>query len=273
MKLQPINNFSDFMSAYSWQQRLRSKVRDSAVVSLSPFKRIPRKDNWIRFPYYHHVFNDERESFARQLKYMKNFGDFISLDDAIEMLESDSSIQGRYFCITFDDGFKNCATNAVPILINHNAPASFFLPTKYIGSASGEALDFWLPIRVSVEFLNWEDCREMMRSGMSFGAHTVSHRLLIDLSDTEVEKELRDSKEHIEREFQIPCQHFCCPVGQPDIDFSTNRDPEIARRLGYRSFLTTRRGSASRKPKPMLLERDHVIAGWSNHQLRYFFSF
>ena len=69
MKLQPINNFSDFMAAYSWQQRLRSKARDSAVVSLSLLKRIPRKKNWIRFPYYHHVFNDERVSFANRLSY------------------------------------------------------------------------------------------------------------------------------------------------------------------------------------------------------------
>ena len=79
MKPKLINNLSELMAAYYWRERLRAKVRDSAVVSSSIFKRIPRKENWIRFPYYHHIFNDERTSFSKQLKYMKNLGDFTTL--------------------------------------------------------------------------------------------------------------------------------------------------------------------------------------------------
>jgi peptidoglycan/xylan/chitin deacetylase (PgdA/CDA1 family) len=60
--------------------------------------------------------DDECASFDKQLKYMKNIGDFISLDDAVTLLESNQSLCGRYFCITFDEGFKNCFTNAIPIL-------------------------------------------------------------------------------------------------------------------------------------------------------------
>ena len=112
----------------------------------------------------------------------------------------------------------------------------------------------------------------MMQSNMTFGSHSVNHVRLIDLSDIEVERELRDSKEQIERELQIQCKHFCSPWGRPDIDFSIDRDPAIARQLGYRSFLTTRRGSAWHKPDPMMIERDHIIANWRKIQLRYFFS-
>ena len=272
MELKPIENFSDFLNAHSWQRQWRNRVRDAAVFLLSSFNHIPRQNHWIRFPYYHHVFNDERTDFASHLRYLQNFGDFISLDDALEILESDNLIQGRYFCITFDDGFKNCVTNAVPILIDQNVPATFFLPTRYIGSSAKEASDFWYPLQITLEFLTWDDCRQMMQSNMTFGSHGVNHLRLIDLSDIEVERELRDSKEQIERELQIQCKHFCAPVGRPDIDYNINRDPTIARQLGYRSFLTTQRGSVWHKPDPMMIERDHIMVNWRKFQLRYFFS-
>ena len=105
---------------------------------------------------------------------------------------------------------------------------------------------------------------------MSFGSHTVQHQLLSGLSAEEVENEMRLSKEEIERRLGTPCEHFCAPVGRPGLDFVVERDPAIAARLGFRSFLTTRRGSADRRPDPMSVERDHMLAAWGVHQLRYF---
>jgi peptidoglycan/xylan/chitin deacetylase (PgdA/CDA1 family) len=112
----------------------------------------------------------------------------------------------------------------------------------------------------------------MVRAGMTIGSHTVTHRRLIDLSDTEVEYELRSSKEAIEKEIGTACEHFCSPVGRPGIDYDPDRAPAIARSLGYRSFLTTQRGSTVRKPEPMCVDRDHTIAIWGRYQLRYFFA-
>lgn len=270
----PVVTLREWESGLTSRQRVRARVRDAAVFALSFRSRFAREGSWLRFPYYHHVFDDERKGFAAHLRAMQNVGEIISLDDATALMESNDAIDGRYFCITFDDGFRNCLTNAVPILVDHGATAAFFVATQYIGAdpvADRDlVLGFYSHGNIMMDFLSWDDCREMARAGMTIGSHTVTHPRLSELSDAEVERELGDSKAEIERELGLPCDHFCCPTGRPVLDFRVDRDPEIARSLGYRTFLTTRRGSNAHKSEPYMVERDHMMAGWGVFQLRYF---
>lgn len=275
-ELQPATTYREWSAGLSRRERLRTSARDAMIFGLSLTSRVPRGSNWIRFPYYHHVFDDERSSFDAHLGYMRNFGEIISVDTAMEMLASHDRVDGRYFCITFDDGFKNCVTNALPILLERQATAAFFIPTRFIGTSLERdrevLLAFYGHGKILMEFLDWDDCRTLAEAGMTIGSHTVSHRVLSGLTDTEVETELRESKKTIERELGTSCDHFCAPVGRPDLDFRTDRDPELARKVGYRSFLTTQRGSVHRLSTPMAVDRDHTLADWGLYQLRYFFS-
>lgn len=271
-----VTTYHQYVAGTGVQGKLRRFVHDVSTYVLASFGTVPRASNWIRFLYYHHVFDDERAGFASHLRYMRNWGEFISLNDAVSCLESSHSIDGRYFCITFDDGFKNGLTNAVPILLEHNATAAFFVPTKFIRNSvvcNGESLpSIYHNGNPVVEFLTWADCRQLITAGMTVGSHTITHARLIALPEAEIEREMRDSKAIIERELGVPCDHFSCPWGRPSVDFVLARDPVFARRAGYRSFLTTRRGTVHRRPSPMLIDRDHVIAAWGTYQLRYFLS-
>lgn len=164
----------------------------------------------------------------------------------------------------------------MPILLRHRAPAAFFLATRFLDATdrvdrnAGRA---FLDDRYGeLEFLTWDHCRAMKDAGMTFGSHTVSHTPLIRLDASRVETELRESKMVIERELGVECRHFCAPLGFPGRDFVVGRDPEIARRIGYRSFLTTRRGSCDHSVNPYLVERDRVLAMWQLYRLRYVFS-
>ena len=270
---EPIKTYKQFVSHQSPKNKIRNLLRSGAILALSRLRSIPQTSNWLRFPYYHHVFDDERAGFDAHLRYMKNFGDFIGLDDAVAWLASDEPIQGRYFCITFDDGFRNCLTNAMPILLEHEVKAAFFLPTRYIGASGKEiSSSFYKGRNIIMEFLSWEDCKQMVQAGMTIGSHTVNHVRLSNLSAKEAEQELSDSKKTIEDKLGQPCLHFCCPVGIPGTDFLEERDPKIAQQVGYKSFLTTKRGSWQHKSSPMLVEREHTTAIWKTFQLRYFFS-
>ena len=60
--------------------------------------------------------------------------------------------------------------------------------------------------------------------------------------------------------------------GREGIDFLAHRDPDIARRVGYKSFLSGHRGAMTQGGSEMMVKRDHLLAGWGNYQLRYFFS-
>lgn len=270
----PVRTLKDFRKGSTVQASVRRLARDAVISALSL---VPRASvtNWIRFPYYHYVFDDERAGFATQLRWFRDQGEFVSLDDAVACLRSGDQIDGRYFCITFDDGFRNCLTNAVPALAEIGATAAFFLTTGFIDSPID---DPDVIQRVSnggdrlPEFLSWDECRAIAAAGMTIGSHTVSHLILSALSEPAIERQLRDSKATIEREVINPCDHFSCPRGRPGFDFIPERDPAIAERVGYRSFLTAQRGSVHRRSQPFLLERDHLLAEWGTAQLRYFFS-
>ena len=279
--LSPVRTYRDFIAGQSVAEKARGFARDAAIRLLSIGRSPPGvgaavSGGWIRFPFYHHVFDDERDGFARQLDTMASWGDFIKLDDAVALLEAGDPIDGHYFCVTFDDGFKNWITNAVPILLEKKAPAAFFVVTGYIGTSLDldreKLLGFYDSGDLLIEFLDWDDCRAMNDAGMTIGSHTINHVHLAFLDDEAASAEIRGSKQTIEAELGRACDHFCCPFGREGVDFSGSRHPAMAARAGYKSFLTARRGAMVRGGSAMMIRRDHVLAGWGDYQLRYFFS-
>ncbi len=274
--MKSIRTYAEFTSHFGNTSRLRTIFRDAAILALSVGRNISSSSNWIRFPYYHHVFDDERYGFTRQLNYLRDFGEFISLDDVVGLLNSGGKIDGRYFCVTFDDGFKNCHTNAVPILIDKGAKAVFFIATGYIDTDlendKEKLFNFFDYGKILIEFLSWQNCRDMAEAGMTIGSHTVNHARLAKLDEKEVAHELTTSKEMIENNVGQVCNHFCIPFGIPNRDYKVERDLKLVRASGYRSMLTTQRGATHMGASPYQLCRDHILANWCNYQLRYFLS-
>jgi len=271
-------NYKDLERLYPIKRRIRSIVRDTAIFVLSARSNIDSSKEWIRIPYYHHVFDDERSDFERHLRYLKNYGDFISLDTVVDIFK-EKKIGGCYFCVTFDDGFKNCVSNALPILVENECPAAFFIPTDCIGSDIGKdsetirsffstATDYPMPI----DFLDWDDCRKLLEAGMTIGSHTCSHVPLSRLNNDQLRSELLRSKQKIEKELAIDCLHFAPPWETSGNTFGTAAYLIVVKETGYRSLLTTERGPNYNGTSPFKIRRDNVTAKWGNYQLRYFFS-
>lgn len=85
--------------------------------------------------------------------------------------------------------------------------------------------------------LTWSQVREMQESGISFGAHTMSHPVVSQLAYSERQLELGDSKRLLENRLQRPIAHFAFPFGSP-----SDIDPEscaLMPRYGYRSAAST----------------------------------
>jgi peptidoglycan/xylan/chitin deacetylase (PgdA/CDA1 family) len=271
-----LTQYRQLENSFPLKRRLRNTARKSAIFLMSLASKIPPGRQSVSFPMYHHVFDDERQDFARHLRFLRNHGDLIGVDDALKALTNPAGVGGTYFCITFDDGFRNCFTNAMPILVEHKAPAAFFLPTDYIGKDLDRD---WETTRrffetsgydVPIEFLTWDECRQMQSAGMTIGAHTCGHVRISELDRAAVERELRESKSIIERELGRPCEHFACPWGRPGLDFDPAVHPQIAREFGYKSFLTTRRGPNYAGTDPFALKRENFFAFDGDSLLRYF---
>lgn len=273
----PTRNYREFTALAPMKGRVRDAARSFALRLLAIGSGIGATNNWLRFPFYHHVFEDERRGFESQIDLLRQHGEFIAIDDAIGLIESGAPIDGRYFCLSFDDGLKSCYSGALPVLAERDIPAVFYLVTDLVGLSL--APDDPIARQVfgfkgtdtTLDFLTWDNCREMLAAGMTFGSHTCSHLKLLSSDAETARREMQESKSMIEREVGA-CDHFCPPYGIPGQHYDPARDQELARSCGYRSFVTGVRGPNPRGSDPFAIRRDQLLANWASYQINYFLS-
>ena len=90
--------------------------------------------------------------------------------------------------------------------------------------------------------MNWDEVREMVRSGLvSFGSHTVSHALLDQLPLEQVQRELLESAAEICSQIGVSPEYFAYPNGN-----YTQQVLSMLSRAGITAAVTTKRGLISR---------------------------
>ena len=89
---------------------------------------------------FHHVLSapdallvDEPDiaRFSAQMRWLRASFNILPLRTAVEQLCA-GTLPARALCITFDDGYRDNALNAVPVLRSLGLPATFFVTTRYI---------------------------------------------------------------------------------------------------------------------------------------------
>ena len=64
------------------------------------------------------------------LKILSRYFQFISLDEAVDMLAGIKPVKAHSMALTLDDGYRNQLAYAIPILKKFNAPATIFVVTE-----------------------------------------------------------------------------------------------------------------------------------------------
>ena len=204
---------------------------------------------------YHGMRASDRAAFERQLRRLRAYADLVSLSDALAVL-ADPQAGVRCVALTFDDGRQDALDHAVPILAARGIPAAFFVVPQWIGT--GRPGTF-----------GWHECRSLAAAGFEVGSHSLTHARLAALPDDQAWHEVSASRARIEAELGRECRHFACPWGQPDEDYRPGRDPGLARRAEYRSFLTTVGRQARPGADPFQLPRVRMEPHWGAAEIRY----
>ena len=88
-----------------------------------------------------------------------------------------------------------------------------------------------------------DQVKALRRAGMTIGAHTVSHPILLKLSTEAARREIDQSRQFLEGLLGEPIRHFAYPNGVPGRDQS-DATAAIVRGLGFDSAVTTGWGAA-----------------------------
>jgi len=73
-----------------------------------------------------------RQGLETSLALLKRYYKFISIDQAMDLLDGKAAFKRQYCVMTFDDGLRNNLTHAMPILRRHQIPAVMYLVTDQI---------------------------------------------------------------------------------------------------------------------------------------------
>lgn len=184
----------------------------------------------------------------------------ISLADLVRAVgHSSPASPARCVAITFDDGLRDQFLNAYPILRRYDFPATFFLITGYLGTeamfphltprnAGADVPPGWLP-------LTWDHAQTMVQHGIDIGSHSVSHCSLGSLGSDEIRREIKESKDILERRLKIPVTFFAYPFGSKaygDFDYTIM---SFLHQAGYEGACTTVVGTNGRSAERFALRR------------------
>lgn len=139
--------------------------------------------------------------------------------------------RGRLLHVTFDDAFRSVGA-VLPMLERLRVQATVFACPQY---ADG-GLPLAVPELVSevaryprdLATMDWEALRALAERGVEIGSHTLSHAHLTEVSASELERELGDSRDRLEAELGRRCRFLAYPYGEHD-----GRTQQAARAAGY----------------------------------------
>lgn len=234
------------------------------------------EERFLRGVYCHGVFDDQKQNFEELILKLKSIGQFIDTDTCLEMLQGRRPIDRRFFHLSFDDGFRNNFTNALPILMKHKVPAIFFAPSSLIEANWNQTRTFCTETTHYsgvIEMLRWEDVKQMLSCGYEIGSHTRNHVRFSKISHDAalLEDEILGSKKELEARLNYECKYISWPYGR-----LTDADAEslkAVKNAGYTACFGAYRGTMQTgKTDIFSIPRHHFEADWPISHVLYFAS-
>jgi peptidoglycan/xylan/chitin deacetylase (PgdA/CDA1 family) len=159
--------------------------------------------------------------FERQIAWLAEQGyRGVRMDTLTRCLSGEAVCPPKPIALTFDDGYEDAFTAALPVLQRYGMSATFYIVSGFVGQPG---------------YMNWEQLGALRDAGMEIGAHTVNHYDLRSLDWATADYEIAQSKADLEQRLGLAVTSFCYPTGLYD-----GRIEGQVRAAGFANATTTR---------------------------------
>ena len=176
-------------------------------------------------PYALNITSADLES---QLSHLKKSGyRSVPLSEALSALNGGGSSE-KQVVLTFDDGYMDFMTHALPLLQKYD-----FTATVYLVSDQISGVNKWDEGRAEpATLMGPAEIKEARSAGITFGSHSKNHPRLADLPIDEAREEVFGSKKALEDLLGEEMSIFCYPFGN-----SSQAVREAVMEAGYAAAL------------------------------------
>lgn len=145
-----------------------------------------------------------RELFDEQMAWLTSNCDVVTLDDALQSLQTDELPSRRQVVVTFDDGTTDFADEVMPIVERHQVPVTLYVATDYV--------DRGLAFPSEGTAISWSALADCVKTDLvDIGSHTHTHALLDRADAKTVRDELDRSIDLITDRLGRAPAHFAYP--------------------------------------------------------------
>jgi len=184
------------------------------------------------------------ESFLTQMRIIKALGyRGCSVSECMNAFAKGSN--EKLIGLTFDDGYKNFYTKALPVLLHFGFTATVYVVSGLVGKSN-----IWdKHNRISDNpLMTWGELQDTLHKKIEIGCHSMTHKSLTDQID--LNKEVRSAKSLLESKLSTPITSFCYPYGH-----CNERTVQEIERTGFSSATTMIRSRAAATDNQLLLPR------------------
>jgi peptidoglycan/xylan/chitin deacetylase (PgdA/CDA1 family) len=169
------------------------------------------------------------QQFAEHIHWLQKHFDLISLREAQQRIRSGANHRAAV-AITFDDGYAENSVTALPLLVRHQIPVTYFVSTENILEGKPFPHDVMAGIPLQPNTPN--QLRALLSAGVDIGAHSRthadigsirSHDLLVD--------EMITARDELEDAIGTSIKYFAFPYGQ--VQNMSSEAFALARQAGY----------------------------------------
>ena len=144
--------------------------------------------------YYHDINEADIEGFREQIKCLAHRCIVVKPS---EIMTADVAVSKNIVAITFDDAFVGVKKHAIPVLKEFGLSAAIFVPVGNLGQQTAwEVPENFGDTNSMV--MNADQILELDQDGFEIFSHTCSHPVLTEITDSNLEAELAESKNLLE---------------------------------------------------------------------------